>query len=124
MAIRAPSEPVTAEETWARTLVAEIQDFAPAHSRPQPLVRVTLDDGEQFFLASLEPRPGDGFVTLHPHPQQVADLVAGREGALAVPRSIVVPLSGIRKIELLSHVPRGTRSSVGFVLPQRGRGAS
>jgi len=117
VAFRAPSEPVTAEETWARTLVAEIQDFARAHSRPQPLVRVTLDDGEQFFLASLEPRPGDGFVTLHPHPQQVSDLVAGPEGALTVPRSIVVPLSGIRKIELLIHVPRGTRSNIGYLLP-------
>ena len=68
MAFGTPSEPVTAEETWARTLVAEIEDFARAHSRPQPLVRVTLDDGEQFFLASLDPRPGDGFVTLHPSP--------------------------------------------------------
>ena len=78
---------------------------------------MTLADGEQFFLASLEPRPGDGFVTLHPHPQQVADLVAGADGAVMVPRSVVVPLSGIRKVELLTHVPRGTRSNVGFLLP-------
>ena len=78
---------------------------------------MTLADGEQFFLAALEPRPGDGFVTLYPHPQQAADLVAGTEGAVMVPRSVVVPLSGIRKVELLTHVPRGTRSNVGFLLP-------
>jgi hypothetical protein len=34
-----------------------------------------------------------------------------------VPRSVVVPLSGITKVELLTHVPRGTRSNVGFLLP-------
>ena len=117
VATRIPSEPLTAEDAWARTLVAEIAEFAATHNRPQPLVRVTLADGEQFFLASLEPRPGDGFVTLYPHPQQAADLVAGTEGAVMVPRSVVVPLSSIRKVELLTHVPRGTRSNVGFLLP-------
>ena len=108
---------MTAEDEWARTLVAEIAEFAATHDRPQPLVRVTLADGEQFFLASLEPRPGDGFVTLYPHPEQAADLVAGAEGAVMVPRSVIVPLAGIRKVELLTHVPRGTRSNVGFLLP-------
>jgi PII-like signaling protein len=121
--MRIPSEPVTAEDTWARTLVAEIEEFAATHDRPQPLVRVTLADGEQFFLAWLEPRPGDGFVTLHPHPEKVADLVTGPHGAVMVPRSIVVPLSGIRTVELLTHVPRGTRSNVGFLLPLGGPGA-
>jgi hypothetical protein len=115
---------VTAEDEWARELLDEIREFAATHDRPQPLVRVSLADGERFFLASLEPRPGDGFVTLHPHPQQAADLVAGRAGSVLIPRSIVVPLAGIRKVELLTHVPRGTRSDVGFVLPGAGAGAS
>ncbi len=81
-------------------------------------MRVTLADSEQFFLASLEPLPGDGFVTLYPYPKQAADLVAGTEGGVMVPRSVVVPLSGISKVELLTHVPRGTRSNVGFLLPR------
>jgi PII-like signaling protein len=123
VATRIPSEPLTAEDAWARTLVAEIEEFAATHDRPQPLVRVTLADGERFFLASLEPRPGDGFVTLYPHPEQAADLVAGTEGAVMVPRSVVVPLSGIHKVEMLTHVPRGTRSSVGFLLPPGDRDA-
>jgi PII-like signaling protein len=113
-----PAEPLTAEATWARTLIAEIEEFAATHNRPRPLVRVTLADGEQFFLASLDPRPGDGFVTLYPHPEQALDLVTGTEGAVMVPRSVVVPLSGIRKVELLTHVPPGTRSNVGFVPPR------
>jgi hypothetical protein len=111
-----PSEPLSDEAAWAQALVAEVKEFAATHDRPQPLVRVTLADGEQFFLASLEPRPGDGFVTLYPHPDQATDLIAGGEGAIMVPRSVIVPLSGIRKVELLTHVPRGTRSNVGFLL--------
>ena len=119
VATRIPAEPLTAEDTWARTLVGEIEEFAATHNLPEPLVRVTLADDEQFFLAALDPRPGDGFVTLYPHPQHAADLVAGPQGALTVPRSVVVPLSSIRKVELLTHAPRGTRSNVGF-LPPRG----
>jgi PII-like signaling protein len=114
---RLPADPGTAEEAWAQTLLAEIQEFAATHDRPHPLVQVTLADGEQFFLAALEPRPGDGFVTLYPHPEQAADLVAGTHGDVLVPRSVVVPLSSISKLELLTHVPRGTRSNVGFILP-------
>jgi PII-like signaling protein len=114
---RIPTEPHTPEEDWARTLVAEIEEFAATHARPRPLVSVTLADDEQFFLAGLEPRPGDGFVTLYPHPQQANDLVVGTGGAVMLPRSVIVPLSSIRKVELLMQVPRGTRSNVGFLLP-------
>jgi PII-like signaling protein len=115
-ALRVPTEHQTAEEQWASTLVQEIKEFAADHDRPQPLVRVSLSDGEQFLLASLDPRPGDGFVTLHPHPAQTADLMPGSAGSVMVPRSVVVPLSGIAKIELLTHVPRGARSEAGFLL--------
>ena len=110
----------SAEDEWARRLVEEIRDFAVTHDRPQPLVRVTLVGGEQFYLSALDPRPGDGFVTLHPHPERAADLVAGGGRSVFVPRSLIVPLSGIRKVELLTHVPRGTRSNVGFLLPPAG----
>ena len=117
VAARIPTEPVTSEEAWARTLIDEISEFARTHDRPQPLVQVTLADGERFFLAAVEARPGGGFVTLYPHPEQTAELVAGGEGTVLVPRSVVVPLSSIRKLEMLTHVPRGTRSNVGFILP-------
>jgi len=110
--------PPTPERVWARGLVEQIEEFAAQHDRPQPLVRVTLADGEQFFLAALAPEPGDGFVTLHPHPPQVADLVTGADGGVRVPRSVIVPLSRIAKVELLVHVPRGTRSNVGFPAAQ------
>ena len=105
------------EDEWARRLIDEIREFSETHDRPRPLVRVTLADGEQFYLSALEPRPGDGFVTLHPHPEQAAELVPGAEGSVLVPRSLIVPLTGLRKVELLTHVPRGMRSNVGFLLP-------
>jgi PII-like signaling protein len=117
---RVPVEPLTPEDNWARTLVAEIVEFSVTHDRPRPLVRVTLADDEQFFLASLAARPGDGFVTLYPHPEQASDLVVGTDGAVMVPRSVIVPLASIHKVELLTHVPRGTRSNVGFLLPPGG----
>jgi PII-like signaling protein len=118
-----PAEPLTLEEQWAAALVAEIEEFAERHARPQPLVRVTLADGEQLFLAALEPRPGHGFVTLHPHPERAADLVTTRDRSVMVPRSVVVPLSAIAKVELLRHVPRGARSNVAFILPASGNDA-
>ena len=109
----------TPEGEWARALTDEIREFAETHGRPRPLIRVTLTGGEQFFLAALEPRPGDGFVTL-PHPHR-PDRVAGTEGAVLP--ALVVPLAGIAKVEMLAHVPRGTRSDVGFLLPPGDRDA-
>jgi PII-like signaling protein len=117
MTTTVPAESRTPEAEWARTLVTEIAEFAAIHNRPSPLVRVTLADGEQFFLASLTARPGHGFVTLYPHPEQADDLIVGADGALMVPRTVIVPLVGIRNVELLTRVPRGTRSAVGFILP-------
>lgn len=117
--VQLPTTVSTAEEAWARGLLDEIREFADTHHRPEPLVQVTLSDGEQFFLAAVEPRPGDGFVTLYPHPDLADELIPGSAGDVLVPRAVVVPLASIHKLELLSHVPRGTRSNVGFLLPPR-----
>ena len=106
----------TSEGKWARRLVEQIAEFAVDHDRPYPLVRVTLTDGETFFLAALEPRPGHGFVTLYPHPHAAGELVPAADGRVSVPRSVVVSLASIAKVELLARVPRGTRSDVGFAL--------
>jgi hypothetical protein len=82
-------------------------------------VRVTLADGEQFFLASAESRPGGGFVTLYPHPPSHRDLVEAIGGDLVARRALVVHLASITKIELLKKVPRGTRSLLGFHPPSQ-----
>jgi PII-like signaling protein len=110
------------EREWATRMLEQIDEFAHAHDRPRPLVRVTLADGEAFFLAALEPRPGHGFITLHPHPDAAGELVTTADGHVTVPRALVVALARIAKVELLASVPRGTRSDVGFVggAPQPG----
>jgi PII-like signaling protein len=117
MATTVSAVPATPEADWVRTVVGEIGEFAATHNRPRPYVRVTLADGEQFFLASLSAQPGDGFITLYPHPERADDLVVGADGGVMVPRSVIVSLVSIHKVELLTRTPRGTRSTVGFILP-------
>ena len=114
---RSASEPPSPEDLWASALVAEIREFAVTHDRPEPLVQVTLADGERFFLAAVDARPGAGFVTLYPHPEQASGLVTRDKGEVLLPRSVVVALANISKLEMLTHVPRGTRTNVGFTLP-------
>jgi PII-like signaling protein len=104
----------TTDADWVRSLCEQVAAFAGARGRPEPLVRVTLADGEQFFLAAVEPTPGGGFVTLHPHPQRYDDMLSRADGPPMTPRVLIVPRASIAKIELLSRTPRGTRSLVGF----------
>lgn len=106
------------EAGWVDRIAAQVDAFAREHGRHEPLVRVTLVDGERFFLASLEAQPGDGFVTLSPHPEHYGDMVQGERGDMLVPRVLVVPRQSILKMELLANTPRGTRSLMGFRLPR------
>jgi PII-like signaling protein len=106
------------EAGWVDRFAAQVDAFAREHGRHEPLVRVTLVDGERFFLASLEEQPGDGFVTLCPHPEHYGDMVQGERGDMLVPRVLVVPRQSILKMELLASTPRGTRSLMGFRLPK------
>ena len=101
-------------EDWVGRLAAQAEAFARTRGLQQPIVRVTLVDGEQFFLASLQPEPGDGFITLHPHPARYADMVGGGGGDMVTPRALIIPIRSVVKIELLTRPPRGTRSLVGF----------
>jgi hypothetical protein len=61
---------------------------------------------EQFYLSALDPRPGDGFVTLHPIPSRRPTSSPG-PAVRVRPAVADRALSGIRKVELLTHVPRG-----------------
>lgn len=108
------------EAAWVDRFAAQVDTFARDRGRHEPLVRVTLVDGEQFFLASLEEAPGDGFVTLRPHPEHYEDMVQGKLGDMLAPRVLVVPRQSILKMELLASTPRGTRSLLGFRLRDEG----
>ncbi|MBV9195865.1 MAG: DUF190 domain-containing protein [Solirubrobacterales bacterium] len=96
---------------WLTELRDRILNFSRARGVHQPVVRVTLADGERFFLYALEPGPGENFVTLHPHPERYAELVPTDQGRVP-PRALIVPRDAIVKMELLVKPPRGTRSLV------------
>jgi hypothetical protein len=79
-----------------------IRDFAVARDSPEPLVRLTLEDGEQFFLQAMTPGPGDDFATFSVY--EASDET----------RVVVLHLDAIRKVELLSEPPSGSEKAFGF----------
>ena len=118
-AAAAPASPtLAADDAWVRALSDQAHAFARSCGRREPLVRVTLADGERFFLATIEAAPGAGFVTLHPHPDRYEEMTADADGAPRTPRAVIVPRQSIAKVELLSRTPRGTRSLIGFRPPR------
>lgn len=96
---------------WLRALLERIHDFARSRGGHEPVVRITLADGERFFLYAVEAGPGDQFLTLYPHPERYDEMLQGAGGRIP-PRALVVPHQSIAKIELLAKPPRGTRSLV------------
>jgi PII-like signaling protein len=92
---------------WLRGLLDRVDAFAASLGGREPVVRIALADGERFFAQTIEPGPGEDFLTLHPHPERHAD-----------PRRVlVVPVRAVAKVELLASSPRGTRSLVTFQPP-------
>jgi PII-like signaling protein len=100
-----------ATSPWLADLLQRIERFARDRGGRAPVVRVTLADGERFFLHSIEAGPGEECLTLHPHPERYDEMVKAG-GARLPPRALVVPQGSIVKIELLTKPPRGTRSLV------------
>ena len=107
---------------WTAELVRRAQAFAELRGGHAPIVRVTLDGGERFFLFDLEPGPGDALVTLYPHPARYAEMLRAADGAPLAPRAIVVRRDAIAEVEFLHRAPRGTRSLV--TLNPRGRASN
>jgi PII-like signaling protein len=105
---------VAGESSWVGRFNQQVAAFALERGRHEPLVRVTLTDGEQFFLASLDERPGEGLVTLYPHPESYEEMIETEHGRLVSPRAVIVSPASILKLELLADTPRGTRSLVGY----------
>ena len=94
---------------WVAGMRRAIRDFAQSRQCPKPLVRVTLDDGEQFFLEAMAPGPGEDFVTFTVY-----------EPNDEMTRPVVLHLDAIRKVELLRKPPRGAEQHFRF----RPRGTS
>ena len=65
-------------------------------------VSVELSDGSLFHLISVSPRPGFGFITLEPHPEDEE------------PREVVIPVGSIAQIRIGRAEPR---VRPGFAVP-------
>jgi hypothetical protein len=102
VAPREPTVHVSRASDWVAGMRRSIRDFAQDRKCPEPLVRVTLDDGEQFFLQAMTPGPGDDFVTFSVYePSDETGLV-------------VLHLDAIRKVEMLRTPPNATEETFVF----------
>jgi hypothetical protein len=69
-------------------------------------VKVTLVDGESFFLNNARPGPGHDLVILYPYPPgMTTDLPTGEDGYPVMPRVLIVAPSAVAKIELMAEPP-------------------
>ena len=75
---------IGAPEEFVRRLRGRIESFAEEHG--QAVVEIELRDGSTHAVASIEPEPGFGFVTLIPHGDE--------------PREVIVPLGAFARITL------------------------
>jgi hypothetical protein len=101
-------------DEWKETLLEAIREFARSRNVAAPVVRTTLLDGEQFYLARVDASPGD-FLTLHPYPpgRDVEMLHVEGEILDMTPRAVIVPPAFIAKIELLVEAAP-EREALGF----------
>ena len=94
---REPVEPtirISRASEWVAGMQRSIREFADARQCAEQFVRVTLDDGEQFFLDEMRAGPEDAFVTFSVH-----------DPADEVTRLVVLRLDAIRQVEMLRKAP-------------------
>ena len=81
----------------------QIARFAEEEGIPQALVEIELRDGSRFVLDGLAPEPGQGFVTIRPHPEE--------DGRRA---DVIVPLTAVARITITA--PDDPETPFGFGL--------
>jgi hypothetical protein len=91
---------------WVEALKQAVTDFERSRSAANPGVKVTLVDGESFFLNNARPGPGHDLVILYPYPPgMTTDLPTGEDGYPVMPRVLIVAPSAVAKIELMAEPP-------------------
>ncbi len=91
---------------WVEALMETVAEFERSRSAANPGVKVTLIDGESFFLSNARPAPGHGLVILYPFPPgMTSDLPIGEDGYPVMPRVLIVAPSAVAKIELMAEPP-------------------
>jgi hypothetical protein len=107
VAPRPPMVFISRARDWVAGMRHSIREFEEGRHCSQALVRVTLDDGEQFFLQTMTPGPGDDFATFSVY-QPNEEMT----------RPVVLHLDAIRKVELLAEPPSVAEQA--FVFLSRG----
>jgi hypothetical protein len=91
---------------WVEALKEAVTEFESSRSSANPGVKVTLVDGESFFLSNARPAPGHGLVIMYPYPPgMTTDLPMGEDGYPVMPRVLLVAPSAVSKIELMAEPP-------------------
>jgi len=91
---------------WVEALKEAVAEFESSRSSANPGVKVTLIDGESFFLSNARPAPGHGLVIMYPYPPgMTTDLPMGEDGYPVMPRVLLVAPSAVAKIELMAEPP-------------------
>jgi hypothetical protein len=100
---RTPTVRISQASNWVAGMRRSIGEFGKA----APLVRLTLDDGEQLYVQAMTPGPGDDFATFSVY--EADDET----------RLVIVHLDAIRKVEILSTPPSAREKA--FVFRSGGR---
>ncbi|MGZ4281395.1 MAG: hypothetical protein ACXVQ4_04800 [Gaiellaceae bacterium] len=91
---------------WVEALKEAVAEFESSRSSANPGVKVTLVDGESFFLSNARPAPGHGLVIMYPYPPGMStDLPMGEDGYPVMPRVLLVAPGAVSKIELMAEPP-------------------
>jgi len=91
---------------WVEGLKEAVAEFEQARSSANPGVKVTLVDGESFFLSNVRPAPRHDLVVLYPYPPgMTTDLTIGEDGYPVMPRVLIVSPGAVAKIELMAEPP-------------------
>jgi hypothetical protein len=100
-----PGMPAGSTEEFVGRVHRQIENYAVHADVARAYVVVELADGARFPLDAISAEPGNGFVTLTPHPGAEDDF----------PGQVMVPVGSIRRIELAGA--EAERSTLGFSLP-------
>lgn len=86
-------------------------------------MQIVLDDGETFFVQSVEPAPGDELIRFAVYPEvplgqdMLAAMVRDDEGDYHSPRVVIVHPARVHRTELLVRAPGEGAQPFGFTGP-------
>jgi hypothetical protein len=103
-----PTVGISRSSEWTAGLQRSVREFAERRGRP-PLVRATLDGGEQLFLGAITPGPAGDFVTMTAY--------GPGEEAIHV---VLVRLDAIQRVDILAEAPSAAEEKFLFE-PRSGR---